>query len=57
MSNFMNILPVGAELLQAKRRTDGRTDARKDMTKLIMAFRNFVNSRENFRSLSEEDVL
>ena len=35
----MKIRPVGAELFDA----DGRTD----MTKLIVAFRNFANSPEN----------
>ena len=34
--NFMKILPVGAELFRA----DGRTD----MTKLVVAFRNFANA-------------
>jgi hypothetical protein len=33
----MKIRPVGAELLNA----DGRTDGQTDMTKLIVAFRNF----------------
>jgi hypothetical protein len=35
-SNIMKIHPIGAELLNA----DGQTD----MTKLIVAFRNFVNA-------------
>jgi len=35
-TNFMKIRPVGAELFRA----DGRTD----MTKLIVAFRNFANA-------------
>ena len=39
----MKIRIVGAELLQA----DGRTDGRIDMTKLIVAFRNFANARKN----------
>jgi hypothetical protein len=38
ITNFMKISPVGAELLNA----DGRTDGRTDMTKLIVAFRNFA---------------
>jgi len=37
--NFMKIRPVGAGLLHADRRTD--------MTKLIAAFRNFVNAPKN----------
>jgi len=38
ISNFMRIRTVGAELLH----TDGQTD----MTKLIIAFRNFANAPE-----------
>jgi hypothetical protein len=40
----MTICPVGAELYM---RTDGRTD----MTKLIVAFRNFANESKNQDSL------
>jgi hypothetical protein len=40
ISKFMKISPVGAELLHAEGRTDGRTD----MTKLRVAFRNFANA-------------
>jgi hypothetical protein len=36
----MKIRPVGAELFQADRWTDGRTD----MAKLIVAFRYFANA-------------
>ena len=39
----MKIRPVGAKLLQADRQTDGRTD----MTKLLVAFRNFANAPKN----------
>ena len=39
-SNFMKIRPVGAEMFRAERREDGRTD----ITKLIVAFRNFWNA-------------
>jgi len=35
----MKIRPVGAELFHA----DGRTDGQTDMTKPIVAFRNFLN--------------
>ena len=38
-SNLMKILPVGAELFHAKGQTD--------MTRLIVAFRNFANSPKN----------
>ena len=46
MSNFMKIRPVGAELFHADRRTDGQTD----MTKIIVAFRNFVNAPKEERN-------
>jgi hypothetical protein len=36
----MKIRPVEAELFHE----DGRTDRQTDLTKLIVAFRNFVNS-------------
>ena len=36
----MKILPMGAELFHVDRRTDGQTD----MTKIIVAFRNFTNA-------------
>jgi hypothetical protein len=36
ISNFMKIFPVGAELFRADRRAD--------MTKLIVAFRNFAKA-------------
>jgi hypothetical protein len=37
---FNEIRPVGAESFHA----DGRTDGRRDVTKLIVAFRNFENA-------------
>jgi hypothetical protein len=40
ISNFMKIRLGGAEFFHA----EGRTDRRKDMTKLIVAFRNFANA-------------
>jgi len=39
----MKICQVGAEVFHADRRTDGRTD----MTKLILAIRNFAKSPKN----------
>jgi len=39
----MKIVPVGAELLHA----DGQTDRQSDMTRLIVAFRNFSNAPKN----------
>jgi hypothetical protein len=41
ISNFMKIRPVGAELFHA---TDGRTNGRTDVKKLIVAFSNFANA-------------
>jgi hypothetical protein len=42
--NFVKLHPVGAELFHADEGTDGRTDRQTDMTKLIVAFRNFANA-------------
>ena len=43
MSYSMNSPSVGAELVPADGYTHVQTDGRTDMTKLIVAFRNFVN--------------
>jgi len=40
--NFVNILPLAAELFHA----DGRTDREIDMTKVIITFRNFSNLQQ-----------
>ena len=37
---FIKVCPVGAELFHAERRTDRQTD----MTKLLVAFRNFASA-------------
>jgi len=37
----MKICPVGAELFREDRRADGQTDRQTDITKLMVAFRNF----------------
>jgi hypothetical protein len=44
ISNFIKILPVGAELFHADGRRTGRQT---DMTKLIAAFRNIANAPKN----------
>jgi len=44
----MKIRPVGAELFHAGRRTDERTD----MTKLIVAFRNFANEPKKCHTMT-----
>ena len=51
MSNFIKIRPVGAKLFH----TEGRIDRRTDMTKLIVAFRNFANApkKYNWRAFTE----
>jgi len=43
ITNLMKIRPVTTELSHA----DGRTDGQKDMTTLIVAFRNFANAPKN----------
>jgi len=47
ISNFMEIRPMGAELFHVDRRADGRTDGQTDITKLTVAFRNFVIAHKN----------
>jgi hypothetical protein len=51
ISNFMKILLVGTDLFHVDRRmnaeTDGWTDGQTDMTKLIVAIRNYANSPKN----------
>ena len=37
---FIKVCPVGAELFHAERQTDRQTD----MTKLLVAFRNFASA-------------
>ena len=44
----MNIRPVGAELLRADRRTD--------MTKPMVAFRNFPNAPKTFRKVIKKTI-
>jgi hypothetical protein len=46
----MQIRPVGEELF----RGDGRTDEQTDMTKLIVAFRNFPNTSNKENSNEDE---
>jgi hypothetical protein len=43
----MKIRSVGAKLFHA----DGQTDRQTDMTKLIVAFRNFANAPKSYRIL------
>jgi hypothetical protein len=40
--------PVGTELLHAHGQTDSLADGQTDTTKLIVAFRNFVNAPKNY---------
>ena len=46
-SYFVKICPVGVELFHANRRTDGRTEGRTDVTKLLEAVHNFENAPNN----------
>ena len=45
---------MGSELLQAEGQTDRRTDGRADMTKLIVAFRNFENAPKTVKKYKLE---
>ena len=45
--SFIKLRPLEAELIHAERQTDGRTDVQTDMTKLVVAFRNFANAPKN----------
>jgi len=40
----MKICPVAGQYMHVGRRTDGRTDRQRDMTNLIVDFRNFANA-------------
>ena len=44
MSSLTKIRPVGAELFHTNGDTEEETDRQTDMTKLIVAFRNFTNA-------------
>ena len=44
---FMKFRPVEAEMFNANSRPDRQIDGRRGMTKLIVAFRNFANARNN----------
>jgi len=48
ISNFMKIRPVGVELFHADRRRAGR----RDMTKLIVSFRNSANAPKKLAAVS-----
>jgi hypothetical protein len=60
ISNFMQILPVGAESFEAGGRTGGRadrrTDRQTDMEKLIVAFRNFANVSKKSERVVHENL-
>ena len=45
--NFINSRQMGSDLFHVQGMTDGQTDARTDMTKLIVAFPNFENEAKN----------
>jgi hypothetical protein len=44
----MKIRPVRALLYHTDRQTDGQTDEQAGMTKLTVAFRNFVKAPKNY---------
>jgi hypothetical protein len=45
--NFMKIRPMESELFHSDIRTEGRTERRTDMTKLIFFLRKFANAPKN----------
>jgi len=47
ISDFFKIHLVGAKLFHEDGRMDGRTHGRADVTKLVVAFRNFANAPKN----------
>jgi hypothetical protein len=51
ITSFIKIRPVGAELFHADGQTYGRMDGWKDMTKLTVSFRSFVNAPKYGSSL------
>jgi len=46
----MKIQTVAAEFLHLARRLDGRKDRQTDMTKLIVAFRNFAKAPKDAKN-------
>ena len=53
MSNFMKILPTGADVFHANGRKDGRTD----IMKLIAAFRDFAKAPKKTKLASFSPIL
>jgi len=53
IQNFLKIHAVGTELFHA----DGRTDGQLDITKLIIALRNFSNAPQNPSNVLKEDQI
>jgi hypothetical protein len=49
----MKICQEGTELFRVVTQTDRQADGQTDMMKLIVAFRNFANSPDNYRWDSE----
>jgi len=56
MLHFMKIRPVGTELFRADGWTDG-TKRKAEMTKLLVAFRNFANAPKNFELTEQNSIL
>jgi hypothetical protein len=51
---FVKIRPVGAKLFRADEQTDRRMDGQMDMTKLIVALRNFANAPKKQENLKKK---
>ena len=52
-SNFVKIRPVGAELFYV----NGQTDGRRDITELMVPFRNFAKAPKNIRKGQGREVV
>ena len=53
-SNFMQLCPVGAELFNGDGQMDGQT-GQTEMTKIIVAFRNFAKAPKNIIEFAHDD--
>ena len=51
ISNFMIIRPAATELFHTESRTDGQTDGRRNMTKLIVVFYDFSKVPKNINRI------
>jgi len=52
----MKIRPLRADLFLADGWTDGETDRQTDITKLNVAFRNFLNPSKNYKTYKLKEI-